>query len=92
MKCCWLVLLLESENRDNLWAIACVFHSMALIRIVLVCICAHWKQSVLWNGMRLALEGCSCIVSFPDPPTHTLPLPLNYRNVEMKNMREGSGK
>ena len=30
------------------------------------------------------------VVLFPDPPTHALPLPLNYRNVEMKNAWEGS--
>ena len=29
---------------------------------------------------------CRALVSFPDPPTHALPLPLNYRNMEMKNV------
>jgi len=37
-------------------------------------------------------ESARTVVSFPDPPTHTLPLPLNYGNVEVKNAREGSGK
>ena len=30
---------------------------------------------------------CRALVSFPDPPTHALPLPLNHRNVEMKNAK-----
>jgi len=32
------------------------------------------------------------LVSFPNPLTHALPLPLNYRNMELKKTWEGSGK
>jgi len=45
---------------------------------------------IIRQGLQVSMEKCSLV---PRPSNaRALPLPLNYRNVEMKNAWEGSGK